>query len=165
MVDENVCKTCVQDSCCHAGELTVKERMGLDVYGISFLDEHGGVFTLDELRKSFVELKRDGKTEIETLYDYIRECTGGNGTLTRVKVYAIAFDYYPPERVVVDEWESEADALDKLIDQLESKGSEGCFLSQEQIDRDNIYPDMYVTGGNHCRNLYHGGNLNIRHIC
>ena len=34
----------------------------------------------------------------------------------------------------------------------------------EDIERDGITDDMYITGGNHGLNLYHGGNFMIERV-
>lgn len=54
--------------------------------------------------------------------------------------------------------------LDLAIDQLESDGCIGVFVSDEDIERDGITNDAYITGGNHGLNLYHGGNFMIERV-
>lgn len=71
------------------------------------------------------------------------------------KTYTITYDRYQ-DTVTVDNFESEQDAVDKLIDKLESEGSTGCF-----VDPDEYNEDEYVIGGNHGLALYHGGNFHI----
>lgn len=68
------------------------------------------------------------------------------------------------EIVEVEDFEHEQDALDILVDKLEAEGSEGCFVSQEEIDSGNVYPDEYVIAGNHGRALMHYGELRIEEI-
>ena len=58
----------------------------------------------------------------------------------------------------------EQEAIDLIADYLEGQGNEGCFISNEEIDRGEIYEDEYIVAGNHCRNLYHGGHLYIPEI-
>ena len=49
-----------------------------------FEDERGQIITAAELEKEFNDLKQEGGTDCETFEQYIRECTGKNGTLTRI---------------------------------------------------------------------------------
>lgn len=49
-----------------------------------FEDERGYTITEAELAAEFKELKQNGETDCETYADYVRECTGKNGTLTRI---------------------------------------------------------------------------------
>lgn len=71
------------------------------------------------------------------------------------KTYTITYDQYQ-DIITVDSFESEQDAVDKLIDKLEAEGNTGCF-----VDPDDYNEDEYVIGGNHGLALYHGGNFMI----
>ena len=72
---------------------------------------------------------------------------------------------WPIVRIVeTEEWQSAQDALDILIDQLESEGCEGCFLSRNDLDSGQYYEDEYVVGGNHGRALLHHGILLIEKL-
>ena len=71
---------------------------------------------------------------------------------------AITYDRYQ-EPVTVDSFETEQDAVDKLIDQLEADGCDGCFVNPDEYNEDE-----YVIGGNHGLALYHGGNFYIELI-
>lgn len=63
--------------------------------------------------------------------------------------YKVIFGYFS-ELVEVDEPTTDYGAiLDCAIDQLE---------------RDGITGDAYITGGNHGLNLYHGGNFMIERV-
>lgn len=54
--------------------------------GRLFEDEHGYTVTEDELRRDFEELKREEPEEYwYSFEDYIRNCTGKNGTLTEIR--------------------------------------------------------------------------------
>ena len=78
-----------------------------------------------------------------------------------MKSYRIIHDYHV-SIVEVEDFQCEQDAVDSLINHLESEGCEGCFLSHEDVEHpDGIACDMYVIGGNHGRYLYHGGNFRI----
>ena len=70
------------------------------------------------------------------------------------------------EIVEVEDYECEQDAVDKMIDKLESEGKEGLFLQPDEIQENGgeHYDDEYVIGGNHGRILYHGGNFNIEEV-
>lgn len=74
------------------------------------------------------------------------------------KIYEITYDHYK-DTVVVDSFESEQDAVDKLIDKLEAEGSTGCFVNPDEYNEDE-----YVIGGNHGLALYTGGNFRIVEI-
>lgn len=50
-----------------------------------YYDERGYIITESELRKSFTELKANRETECVTYEQYVTECCGKNGTLTKVK--------------------------------------------------------------------------------
>lgn len=50
-----------------------------------FRDENGGVFTADDLRAEFEELKKSGEIETETFDDYLENATSKNGTLTKLQ--------------------------------------------------------------------------------
>lgn len=71
------------------------------------------------------------------------------------KTYTITYDRYQ-DTITVDSFESEQDAVDKLIDKLEAEGSTGCFVNPDEYNEDE-----YVIGGNHGLALYHGGNFMI----
>lgn len=66
--------------------------------------------------------------------------------------------------VDVEDFESEQDAVDTMIDQLEKDKEEGCFLTQDQIDSGDYYEDEYITGGNHGLFLHHHGVFNIEEV-
>lgn len=73
---------------------------------------------------------------------------------------------YTEKIVEVEDYETEQDAVDKMIDTLEENGDEGYFLNESEITENGgeHYNDEYVIGGNHGRILYHGGNFNITEI-
>lgn len=78
--------------------------------------------------------------------------------------YRVIFGYFS-EIVTVDEPTTDyGTILDLAIDQLESNGNMGVFVSDEDIERDGTTDDMYITGGNHGLNLYHGGNFMIERV-
>jgi hypothetical protein len=66
--------------------------------------------------------------------------------------------------ITVDDYEYEGDALYALIDKLEGNGEEGYFISDDEIESCGYKDDMYVSGGKHGRNLYHGGAFVIREL-
>ncbi len=53
--------------------------------GAIFEDENGTYYTELELRASFEELKASGDTDCPTFPDYVKECCGKNGTLTKIE--------------------------------------------------------------------------------
>ena len=76
-------------------------------------------------------------------------------------MYEIIFDMYKE----ISEGFHEQDAVDNLIDDLESRGYlGGCLRTVEDVETDNIPEDMYVIGGNHCLVLLHNGNFCIKEI-
>lgn len=78
--------------------------------------------------------------------------------------HRVIYSYFS-ELVTVDEPTTDYGAiLDLAIDQLESDGNMGVFVSDDDIERDGINDDMYITGGNHGLNLYHGGNFMIERV-
>lgn len=78
--------------------------------------------------------------------------------------YKMIFGYFS-ELVEVDEPTTDYCAiLDCAIDQLERDGCIGVFVSEDDIERDGITDDAYITGGNHGLNLYHGGNFMIERV-
>ena len=79
--------------------------------------------------------------------------TFGNGTM-----------YVVIRFVDVEPFECEQDALDKLIDSFERNGDEGYFITQKEIDENEIAEDQYIIGGNHGRYLYHHDLLLIEDI-
>lgn len=78
--------------------------------------------------------------------------------------YRVIFGYYS-ELVELEEPTTDYGAiLDIAIDQLESAGCMGVFVSDDDIECDGITDDAYITGGNHGLNLYHGGNFMIKRV-
>lgn len=78
--------------------------------------------------------------------------------------YRVIYSYFS-EIVTVDEPTTDyGGILDLAIDQLERDGKMGVFVTDEDIERDGITDDMYIIGGNHGLNLYHGGNFMIEQI-
>lgn len=78
--------------------------------------------------------------------------------------YRVIYSYFS-ELVTVDKPTTDYGAiLDLAIDQLEADGNMGVFVSDEDIERDGITDDMYITGGNHGLNLYHGGTFMIERV-
>jgi len=61
--------------------------------------------------------------------------------------------------IELEDWECEQDAIDKLIDKLESENFTGMFINPDNIDQFNA--DEYVTGGNHGLHLHHHGVFQI----
>lgn len=55
------------------------------------------------------------------------------------------------------------DVLDKVIDMLEEKGREDCFIKEEQLEENggDFSEDEYVTGGNHGLHLYTHGDFQV----
>ena len=49
-----------------------------------FEDERGQIITESELNAEFTDLKVTGETDCETFEQYVKECCGKNGTLTRI---------------------------------------------------------------------------------
>lgn len=82
--------------------------------------------------------------------------------------YRVIFGYFSElvsELVEVGEPTTDYGAiLDLAIDQLEADGNMGVFVSDEDIERYEITDDMYITGGNHGLNLYHGGHFMIEKV-
>ena len=82
-----------------------------------------------------------------------------------MKTYKITFgvglSWTYIRHIDVEAYESEQDALDKQIDQLEKDGDEGCFLTREQIESGDYGEDMYIIGGKHGRYLHHHGIFKI----
>lgn len=63
-------------------------------------DERGWIITEEELKASFEELRANGETDCETFSQYVRECCGKNGTITRKeqtmpKQFSIGNEYFP----------------------------------------------------------------------
>lgn len=87
-----------------------------------------------------------------------------------MKTFKISFGngtaWLEEETIEVEDYENEQDALDKMIDKLESEGKEGLFLQPDEIQENGgeHYDDEYVIGGNHSRILYHGGNFSIKEV-
>lgn len=78
--------------------------------------------------------------------------------------YRVIYSYFS-ELVTVDKPTTDYGAiLDLAIDQLEADGNMGVFVSDEDIKRDGITDDMYITGGNYGLNLYHGGTFMIERV-
>lgn len=78
--------------------------------------------------------------------------------------YRVIYSYFS-EIVTVDEPTTDYGMiLDLAIDQLEEAGKMGAFVPDEDIECDGITDDMYITGGNHGLNLYHGGNFIIERV-
>ena len=78
--------------------------------------------------------------------------------------YRVIFGYFS-ELVEVDEPTTDYGAiLDLAIDQLESDGNMGVFITDEDIERDGITDDAYITGGNLGLFLYDGGNFMIERV-
>lgn len=78
--------------------------------------------------------------------------------------YRVIYSYFS-ELVTVDEPTTDYGAiLDCAIDQLERDGNMGVFITYDDVERGGINDDMYVTGGNHGLNLYHGGNFMIERV-
>jgi hypothetical protein len=64
--------------------------------------------------------------------------------------------------IEVEDFECEQDAVGKLIDMHEANGDEGLFIPDDEIH--NYGADLYITGGNHSRHLYHHGVFEIREL-
>lgn len=77
-------------------------------------------------------------------------------------LYQVSFGSWVETVEMDDETSDYQEIVDTLIDQLESEGSEGCFVPDNEID---TYPeDEYVVGGNHGRALITNGILDIQPI-
>lgn len=87
-----------------------------------------------------------------------------------MKNYKITFGTgtaWTQSRIVkVEEWETESEAMDKLIDILEEEGDESNFLKWEETVEEggNYYDDEYIIGGNHGRIFVHYGTLFIEEV-
>lgn len=80
-------------------------------------------------------------------------------------IYGNGTAWVSKEIVEVDEPTTDYGAiLDIAIDQMEERGETHQFVSWEEIERDGIYEDEYVTGGNHGLNLMHYGTFEIREV-
>ena len=68
--------------------------------------------------------------------------------------------------IQAEEWETESDAIGKLIDILEEEGNEGNFLKWEETTEEGgeYYEDEYIIGGNHGRIFIHYGTLFIEEV-
>lgn len=74
--------------------------------------------------------------------------------------YGIVYGY-DMEVIEVEERTTDyGSLLDIAIDKMEEKGF-NVFVTWEEIEKEEIGEDLYVTGGNHGLNLYHGGNFRI----
>lgn len=78
--------------------------------------------------------------------------------------YKVIFGYFSELVEVEEPTTNYGTILDLAIDQLESDGCKGVFVTDDDIERDGITDDAYITGGNHGLNLYHGGNFMIEQI-
>ena len=87
-----------------------------------------------------------------------------------MKNYRITFGTgtaWTKNRIVeVEDWDSESEAMDKLIDILEEEGDESNFLKWEETVEEggNYYDDEYIIGGNHGRIFVHYGTLFIEEV-
>lgn len=83
-----------------------------------------------------------------------------------MKTYRIAFGSGLAWPVVcfetVEEWQSEGDAIDKMIDGLELCHGTNIFLTPEELSELN--DAEYFSGGNHGLSLRHYGIFNIERI-
>lgn len=68
------------------------------------------------------------------------------------------------ETVEVEDWEDEGNAVENLIDKLESENHMGFFVTQKEIETNGYGEDEYITGGNHGLNLLHYGILYVERI-
>lgn len=50
-----------------------------------YFDERGVYISEAELKQSYAVLKANGETDCKIYAEYIKECCGKNGTLTKVK--------------------------------------------------------------------------------
>lgn len=80
-----------------------------------------------------------------------------------MKKYRIIAGYFVDEFVVVEDYECEQDALDKVIDNYESLKYSACFCNPEDPNLP-INEDEYVVGGNHGLALFHGGVFSITQV-
>ena len=80
------------------------------------------------------------------------------------KTYEISFSVglaWPEiRRVEVQPWQSEFDALDLLIDRMESDGEEFFFVPDDELA--TTPDDEYIVGGNSSRALRHYGLMSIK---
>ena len=77
-----------------------------------------------------------------------------------MKIYRITFDRWAMQAVGFNE----QDALDRLVDLLESEGKLGLFYEWDEIEKEKIPDDEYVVAGNHSLPLIHHGNFSIEYI-
>lgn len=82
--------------------------------------------------------------------------------------YKVFFAYFNEVVEMEEETTDYGAIIDKLIDSLEERACDGCFVPYEETkmsgNPDGCYDDEYVTGGNHGLNLYHAGNFRIESI-
>ena len=85
-----------------------------------------------------------------------------------MKQYSISFGNgtaWPEIRMVtVEDFECEQDAVDRMIDEIESCGDTGLFVTQDEVDSGECGEDEYIVGGNHGRFLRHYGLLAIEEV-
>lgn len=83
-----------------------------------------------------------------------------------MKTYEITYGsglaWINKETIEVEDFEYEQDAVDRLIDKLETEGNDGQLIPHNEID---CYDeDQYVAGGNHGRCLVHYGYFQIEEL-
>lgn len=79
--------------------------------------------------------------------------------------YKVFFAYFDEVVEMEEETTDYGLIVDKLIDSLEERGCDGCFVPYEETKEsgnlDGCHEDEYITGGNHGLNLYHAGSFGI----
>ena len=79
--------------------------------------------------------------------------------------HIISFGSYPLTAIYeVTGVNNAGDALDMLVDYLELKGTQWCFIDGEDAweNGGEYAPDTYIIAGNHGLCFYHGGNIHIQ---
>ena len=66
--------------------------------------------------------------------------------------------------IEAEDYESVQDALSALIDVFEICGYDGFFVTDDEINERGIFPDEYITSGNHNKHLLHFGTFYVLEI-
>lgn len=78
----------------------------------------------------------------------------------------IGSGFYQPYKfnIITEDFEHEQDALDHLVNKMESEGKEYIFTSDDEINEWGWGEDEYIVGGNHCRYVKHYGVFYIKEL-
>lgn len=68
--------------------------------------------------------------------------------------------------IEVEDFETESDVIDRLIDELDDGRHEGLFFSEAELEENggDHYDDEYIRGGNAGRPFIHYGSLDIEEV-